>query len=212
VKKAFGGVLINDQGKILLRRVANDFAGYRWSFAKGTPDPAESPEETALREVREETGYRAEIISQLPGTFIGGLTQNVIYLMRPLGEPEPFCWETSEIRWVDPEDAPALIAQTTNVSGRERDLAILAAAIEVMRTRNPQRGIEIYVRQNSYGAMLNIHLDASTKQRLIAALQEGRFSSADIPINLELSVLSHWVTDTEYGNVRIPLTAINVIE
>lgn len=133
MKQAYGGVLINDQGQILLRRVANNFAGYRWSFAKGTPDPGESPEETALREVREETGYACEIIVQLPGTFVGGLTENTFFLMRPIGEPGPFCWETSEIRWVDPGEAPALIAQTTNKTGRLRDLAILAAALEAIR-------------------------------------------------------------------------------
>ena len=33
----------------------------KWSLAKGTPDPGESLEETALREVREETGLDVEI-------------------------------------------------------------------------------------------------------------------------------------------------------
>jgi 8-oxo-dGTP pyrophosphatase MutT (NUDIX family) len=37
----------------------------RWSLAKGTPDPGESLEETALREVREETGLEVEISSPL---------------------------------------------------------------------------------------------------------------------------------------------------
>lgn len=134
MKKAYGGVLVNDQGQVLLRRVANDFAGYRWSWPKGTPDPSEPPEATALREVLEETGYRSEIVCRLPGTFIGGLTENSIYLMRPVGEPGPFSWETSEVRWVSPGDAPALIQQTTHATGRNRDLAILAAAVQAMRT------------------------------------------------------------------------------
>lgn len=33
----------------------------RWSLAKGTPDPGETMEQTALREVREETGLEVEI-------------------------------------------------------------------------------------------------------------------------------------------------------
>ena len=33
----------------------------KWSLAKGTPDPGETLEETALREVREETGLDVEI-------------------------------------------------------------------------------------------------------------------------------------------------------
>jgi 8-oxo-dGTP pyrophosphatase MutT (NUDIX family) len=37
----------------------------RWSLAKGTPDPGETLEETALREVREETGLEVEITSSL---------------------------------------------------------------------------------------------------------------------------------------------------
>ena len=38
-----------------------DLSNVRWSLAKGTPDPGETLEETALREVREETGLEVEI-------------------------------------------------------------------------------------------------------------------------------------------------------
>lgn len=131
MKAAYGGVLINDQGQILLRRVANDFGGYKWSWAKGRSDPGETPEQAALRETREETGYQAEIIGQLPGSFGGEVTMTVMFLMRPVGEPGPFSWETTEVRWVDPADAPALINQTTHQTGRDRDLAILAAAVKL---------------------------------------------------------------------------------
>ncbi len=36
-----------------------------WSLAKGTPDPGETLEETALREVREETGLEVELDSTI---------------------------------------------------------------------------------------------------------------------------------------------------
>ena len=39
--------------------------GYSWSLAKGTPEPGETLEETALREVREETGLEVEINAPL---------------------------------------------------------------------------------------------------------------------------------------------------
>ena len=59
-EKAYGGVVINDQGEILLREPRNHFDGYVWTFPKGRPEkeqrPGETPEETAFREVLEETG------------------------------------------------------------------------------------------------------------------------------------------------------------
>ncbi|MDA0353740.1 MAG: NUDIX hydrolase [Chloroflexi bacterium] len=36
-----------------------------WALPKGTPEPAETIEETALREVREETGLETEIVERL---------------------------------------------------------------------------------------------------------------------------------------------------
>ncbi|MFM8445484.1 MAG: hypothetical protein ACKN9W_19360 [Methylococcus sp.] len=41
--------------------------------------------------------------------------------------------ETSEILWVDPEEVPTLIALTAHQTGRDRDLAILAAAVNANR-------------------------------------------------------------------------------
>lgn len=46
VNNAYGGVLVNDLGHVLLRRVANNFGGYVWSWPKGRQDPGESPEAT----------------------------------------------------------------------------------------------------------------------------------------------------------------------
>lgn len=56
-----GGVVIF-RGKILLlyKNCRNRYEG--WVLPKGTMEPGESQEQTALREVREETGVRAKII------------------------------------------------------------------------------------------------------------------------------------------------------
>ena len=133
MKLAYGGAVVNAQGQVVLRRVANNFGGYVWSWPMGRPDHGESPEKTALPVVLEETGYTNKITSQLPGRFVGGLTANIMYLMRPLGAPGPFCWESSEIRWIDSEEAPALINQTTHKTGRDRGLVILAVSIKAMK-------------------------------------------------------------------------------
>ncbi len=125
---AYGGVLINDQGEVLLREPANHFGGYVWTFPKGRRDPGETPETTALREVLEETGQPARIVALIPEVFGGTTTSNVFFLMAPTGKAGAFSWETSQIRWSDEVEAAALISMTKTSTGRARDLAVLGAA------------------------------------------------------------------------------------
>jgi len=127
-KIAAGGVLIDPNGKILLREPANHFDGYVWTFAKGKVDKGETPETAALREVKEETGYEAQIAKRIPGEFKGGTGVTVYFLMHPKGEPGKYQWETQSVRWATFEEARELIKKTTNNIGRERDLAVLEAA------------------------------------------------------------------------------------
>ena len=130
---AYGGVLLTRTGQVLLREPANHFDGYVWTFAKGRPVPGDTPEETALREVLEETGYQAEIVDVLPGAFQGGTTSNAYFLMRHIGPQGQFDWETQSTRWVDFDQAEELIGLTQNATGRKRDLAVLAAARQWFR-------------------------------------------------------------------------------
>jgi len=131
-KVAYGGVVFDPSGKILLREPKNHFDGYVWTFAKGHPDLGEKPEQTALREVLEETGVHAKILAPIPGEFAGGTTINRYFLMSAeagSGGVSPDDKETASISWVKPEEAHELIGLTSNNKGRSRDLAVLKAAV-----------------------------------------------------------------------------------
>lgn len=132
---AFGGVLIDSARRVLLREPTNHFSGYVWTFPKGGPQPGETPEQTALREVLEETGYEAEIVCALAGEFVGDTSVTRFYLMRPKQQIQSPGWETAEVRWVSQSDADALIQQTTCEVGRSRDLAVLAVAFSALDQR-----------------------------------------------------------------------------
>lgn len=132
---AYGGVVIDRVGRVLLREVANHFDGYRWSFAKGRPHSGEHPRQTALREVQEELGTEARLLLPLSGEFAGLTSCNRYFLMLAdvrLTDPAFRSDETSAVRWVWPAEARALLGQTTNEAGRERDLAVLEAALALL--------------------------------------------------------------------------------
>lgn len=130
--RAFGGVVIDAERRVLIREVAKHHDGYVWSFAKGRPDKGEYPREAALREVKEELGVDARIVKPLSGSYHGSTTENFYFLMEvdPKAVDMKFASaETWRIRWVTPNEARELIAKTTNASGRERDLKVLDVAL-----------------------------------------------------------------------------------
>jgi len=142
MKKAYGGVLINQDGRVLLREPTGHYHGHSWTFAKGKPLPGEPPEETALREVLEETGFRAAIRQKLPGSFDGSRTSNEYFLMAPVEDTKTFDWETQSLKWVDREEATQLILLTEKRKRRKRDLRVLDTAYELFRLLNETGGQE----------------------------------------------------------------------
>ncbi len=135
MKKAYGGVVIDPSGRVLLREPTGHYNGQVWTFAKGGPNPGETPEQTSLREVLEETGIRACIVRKIPGTFDGSTTSNEFYLMSPLEDTGRFDWETLAVRWVTREEAKQMISLTEGRKRRARDLAILEAAYAALEER-----------------------------------------------------------------------------
>ena len=87
-----------------------------WGLPKGTPEPGESLQQTALREVREETGLGVEIVQDLgaieyefsrPGQGVRFEKTVQHYLMRPdgRGRIEEHDHEYDRIEWFGADEA-----------------------------------------------------------------------------------------------------------
>ena len=137
MKAAYGCVVISEDGqRLMLREPRNHFGGYVWTFAKGRPDPGETPEQCARREVEEELGCTVRDLTWIPGWFAGDTTATRFFLgihgqnVRP-----PQTAETASVRWATWQEADALIRLTQSDKGRRRDLEVLAAAKEQVASR-----------------------------------------------------------------------------
>ena len=135
LEPAYGGVVINRHGQVLLMEPKDHFDGYAWTFPKGRPRAGETPEATAIREVYEETGVRARIERPMPGTFEGGTTLTTYFLMSMVRDTKQFGNETQSVKWATEDEAEQMLGQTTNVKGRERDLKVLIAGFDLQRSR-----------------------------------------------------------------------------
>ncbi len=133
MKRACGGVLINDVGRVLLRKPTGLHKTRVWTFAKGKALDGETAEQTALREVFEETGVRAKIIRRLSFPPEELEIQDDFFLMAPVEETGQFDAETAAIVWATKEEADELISMTEDNERRLRDLKILRFAFEAVQ-------------------------------------------------------------------------------
>jgi 8-oxo-dGTP pyrophosphatase MutT (NUDIX family) len=112
-----------------------------WTLPKGTPNPAETLEETALREVAEETGLDVRIVApidRIEYEFVQGgakIHKTVhFWLMEPIGgDLARHDHEFAEVRWVPLADAPGLLTFETERALVERASGMVAATDESRR-------------------------------------------------------------------------------
>jgi 8-oxo-dGTP pyrophosphatase MutT (NUDIX family) len=111
-----------------------------WALPKGIIGDGEKPEDTALREVAEETGVQARLVVKLGDiryvyTWAGERVFKVVsfYLLRysrgRLGDlPPETAFEVAEARWLPLEEAPGLLAYKGEREMAEKALASLRDA------------------------------------------------------------------------------------
>lgn len=130
-----GGIVVrHDDGRPQLvigsRRRERD--GRTWTLPKGTPKRGETTEETAIREVMEETGLQVRITGPLDSiayTFVqsGARIHKTVhyFMMEPTGgDLDGHDHEFDSVRWIDFAEAPTVLTFET-----ERALVARAAAL-----------------------------------------------------------------------------------
>ena len=105
-EKSCGAVVTDTNGRYL---VIQQVQGH-WCFPKGHTENNETEAETALREIREETGYDVELLDGFRYTLsyspAPGIMKEVVYFAAQLkgGSGRNQEEEVSAIYWMDPEE------------------------------------------------------------------------------------------------------------
>lgn len=136
-----GGVITRSDGQALEVILVGRARPERWSIPKGTPLPGETLEETAMREVREETGLRVQILERLGDITYWFSARGVrhhktvhFYLLEAVGgNLEDHDWENDYVAWVSEVDARQRMSFAS-------EIAIVERAIERSRARLGMNG------------------------------------------------------------------------
>ncbi len=124
------GALVDADERVLLMREKSDG---RWSLPGGWADPGDTPRAAAVREVREETGYGAEVVKLVAvwDRDAQGMTPalpvavyKMFFLCRATGEvAEPEELETLDVGWFGLHELPELSTGRVNRHQLERVIA-----------------------------------------------------------------------------------------
>ena len=131
-----GGVVYQRNGGQLETVLCGRSQPVRWSLAKGTPDPGETLEQTALREVREETGLEVKIDGSLGSIdyWFADREKEVRYhktvhfflMLAVGGSTEQHDPEFDVVQWFNTEDALKTMAYPNEVNVLQRALTLIA--------------------------------------------------------------------------------------
>jgi len=134
-----GGVVFRREGEGIEVVLVSVGARGRWQLPKGLVDPGETPEQTAIRETREEAGVEADLVGPLDTIaywYVGTKgAQRVRFHKRVFffllayrtGDVRDHDHEVNEARWVPIAEARAMLAFKNERAVVEQAEALLAA-------------------------------------------------------------------------------------
>jgi 8-oxo-dGTP diphosphatase len=188
-KLTFGGVVFDNEGRVLLVQPKGQFDGYIWTFPKSRADDGENPDDAAMRHVRLDVGLQTRMVACIPGTFRGGTSQSIYYLLMPSQTPPEESHEAATIRWATPDEARQLIAETTNAIGKKRDLNVLAAALASRASLSR----DWYGQNEYFSSPRGYEAFARRLLQMVAVLHQRGFESLRIMPGMSASGC-HWRT------------------
>jgi 8-oxo-dGTP pyrophosphatase MutT (NUDIX family) len=139
-----GGVVFRQSDSGLEVLVCGRKSDGLWALPKGTPEPGETLEQTALREVREETGVEAEIDAHIgdikywfsrpqEGVRYDKTVRH--YLMHPVGgDTSLHDHEFDEVRWMAVQEALKLLTY-------QNEIRMLRQALEMADGRDAEAAL-----------------------------------------------------------------------
>lgn len=136
-EKSCGAVCVCGQGgeqRVLLVR---HLAGGRWAFPKGHTEPGETEQQTALREVAEETGVAASLLAGFRFVTnyspVRGTIKKVVYFAARCAPttPRPQPGEIRDARFFAPEEALRRLTYPADKRLLRKALRFLAGAGDV---------------------------------------------------------------------------------
>ena len=134
-----GGVVYRNKGEHLEVALCGRRVPPRWSLPKGTPDRGETMIQTALREVREETGLQVAVEERIgsirywfvqpPGHTRFNKTVHFYLMSCHGGSTQDHDLEFDEVEWVPIEEAQRRLTFANEVK-------ILGSALDIIRKRD----------------------------------------------------------------------------
>ncbi len=135
-EKSAGGVVFSRDGDRLKIMLIEDRYG-RWSLPKGKQESGETLEETALREIEEETGIVGRVVAAIETIYykynhpeLGFINKEVHYYLveKVGGTVQVQLEEIRSVHWLDPLEAWKIQSK----SGYENNHSVLKQALKML--------------------------------------------------------------------------------